>query len=193
VELRSSPTPEGRCCLLARPGDRGAGQTRCDPHRPRRVGAAGAHRRVAAGARPSCDPHRPRRVGAARVALRCWLGPVDVVAILTDPGGSVLRQSQARLRCSSMRLRSSPTPEGRCYPVPLTWSPPPTRWCCDPHRPRRVGAAHGDVPPGPEVADDVAILTDPGGSVLLTARRHRLGQHHVGCDPHRPRRVGAAP
>src|SRR6266536_493157 len=111
--LRSSPTPEGRCC----PGRAGiCGWSRgCDPHRPRRVGAA-------------------RRSSARRARRR-------TVAILTDPGGSVLLASGLEsLAVAAHSLRSSPTPEGRC---------------CLPAR-RGVEAADAEV----------AILTDPGGSVL---------------------------
>ncbi len=86
--LRSSPTPEGRCCPTVK----------CQTSPPTN----------------SCDPHRPRRVGAAH-RHRHRAGPVPLVAILTDPGGSVLRRGPSRRPGRSAR--------------------------CDPHRPRRVGAA----------------------------------------------------
>jgi len=88
----------------------------------------------------SCDPHRPRRVGAAswpdrateeqakRVAILtdpggsvlpaltdAWRRALAQVAILTDPGGSVLLGSRSGAGSGqSTLLRSSPTPEGRC-------------------------------------------------------------------------------
>ncbi len=164
-----------------------------------------------------CDPHRPRRVGAACCRLpaeeaspilvlrssptpegRCCprprparAGPVRGVAILTDPGGSVLppgptgrprsrpnalrssptpegrccRRSPTRGGGRSPKLRSSPTPEGRCCSGRAPVLARASRRCCDPHRPRRVGAA--PVAGALEVlVDAVAILTDPGGSVL---------------------------
>ncbi len=169
LELRSSPTPEGRCCLphlrlLARgqlrPGLRSSPtpEGRCCPS---------ARGSVRPGSRCGCDPHRPRRVGAARFRAAQPDG-LDVVAILTDPGGSVLRRGGRRAR------------RGR----------PPR---CDPHRPRRVGAARGTAAPVVAGAADVAILTDPGGSVLLPRRGRPAGaRHRPRCDPHRPRRVGAA-
>src|SRR5574341_1687644 len=72
---------------------------------------------AASAAPPSicCDPHRPRRVGAAGGG-----GPetgVDarMVAILTDLGGSVLPPHRlTATRGMSLALRSSMTPEGRC-------------------------------------------------------------------------------
>jgi len=164
--LRSSPTPEGRCCPgLSRPR---SGRL------PRR-----------------CDPHRPRRVGAARAPVGRW-------PLMPTP------------------LRSSPTPEGRCCVNDLCSGVGPYRRGCDPHRPRRVGAAFvtgrgtpfakalrsSPTPEGrcchqrrgaglPGVAG-VAILTDPGGSVLRPCEQgHRLEDAPC-CDPHRPRRVGAA-
>src|SRR6266536_2651613 len=120
--LRSSPTPEGRCCqwpVAAQPPAGTDVAILTDPGGSVLPRTRARFRRGGSG----CDPHRPRRVGAApcRPAARTW-GPR--VAILTDPGGSVLPRA------------------GRC--------PPP--------RPPKV-----------------AILTDPGGSVLL-ARSRRTGR-----------------
>src|SRR6266542_2268429 len=191
LRLRSSPTPEGRCC-------------------PWPLAAAWT-------TRPGCcDPHRPRRVGAAELGERPDDALDGTVAILTDPGGSVLPDGQVPDEPADEQLRSSPTPEGRCCaPAPSpSWPGSPG---CDPHRPRRVGAALPRV--GHHAARyDVAILTDPGGSVLPIGRR-RAGwsggwwlrssptpegrccprstptttcRASSSCDPHRPRRVGAA-
>ena len=110
-----------------------------------------------------CDPHRPRRAGAGRRALVADAADPDV-AILTDPGGPVLAGSQSgppwpgrgcdphrprRAGAGGRRtvgsitvrrlLRSSPTPEGRCWAPTRRMCSSPTR-CCDPHRPRRAGA-----------------------------------------------------
>ncbi len=214
----------------------------CDPHRPRRVGAAG--RLLGYPVPPTstgCDPHRPRRVGAARRSS-ARRARRRTVAILTDPGGSVLRTGTVTELARFPWLRSSPTPEGRCCVEALLGGPagllvailtdpggsvlpdragPPAVGAepcrCDPHRPRRVGAALPRV--GHHAARyDVAILTDPGGSVLPIGRR-RAGwsggwwlrssptpegrccprstptttcRASSSCDPHRPRRVGAA-
>src|SRR6266536_674907 len=100
--LRSSPTPEGRCCR--RWSRRGTPPT-----------SAG------------CDPHRPRRVGAADERFVQLIHQVTKVAILTDPGGSVLLLvlERAQLNDGTL-LRSSPTPEGRCCPsaIPQSGSSP---------------------------------------------------------------------
>ena len=114
-----------------------------------------------------------------------------MVAILTGPGGSVLLVVAALddvLRADE--LRSSPAPEGRCCSTSVGSADTVVR-CCDPHRPRRVGAA------GPEVLlvlrqRAVAILTGPGGSVLRRCWGVSLASLSCSCDPHRPRRVGAA-
>ena len=138
--LRSSPTPEGRCCsrsqwpsapswsrLRSSPTPEG----RCCSRRRRSAGRAACRR---------CDPHRPRRVGAAQQRRR-RLGQHDRVAILTDPGGSVLHQLPSGSSMTQVpSLRSSPTPEGRCCAA-ARCPPPPPSLGCDPHRPRRVGAA----------------------------------------------------
>ena len=112
---------------------------RCDPHRPRRDGAGHnpPDRRIAV--LPSCDPHRPRRDGAGR-------------------GGAIMRIGR-RL------LRSSPTPEGRCW-TPCASRRHPARSCCDPHRPRRDGAGTDRATQSRRYSTWVAILTDPGGTVL---------------------------
>ena len=62
----------------------------CDPRRPRRAGAGGRGRGQPAGHLPGCDPRRPRRAGAGSVS---------------------------QVQCHLERgLRSSPNPEGRCWP-----------------------------------------------------------------------------
>ena len=66
------------------------------------------------------------------------------VAILTDPGGPVLASTVALyLGAQIQGLRSSPTPEGRCWDaIERDGTTGPTG--CDPHRPRRAGAGlHG--------------------------------------------------
>ena len=143
--LRSSPTSEDRCC--ARPDQQPDSGRGCDPHRPRRIGAAWQCKSnmivapllrslptpsrggAAPGAAPAsasssrrCDPHRPSRVGPAPA-------------------------------------RPASRHRGTC--------------CCEPHRLSRVGAAQAERVGG-QVAAVVAILTDPLGSALqpsLSGRR----------------------
>ena len=64
-----------------------------------------------------------------------------------------------------LTLRSSPTPEGRCW-------------------------TGGDRVQRLE-RHAVAILADPGGPVLVTTRTRRWSRTKRGCDPRRPRRAGA--
>jgi len=140
---------------------------RCDPHRPWRAGAARSGTRHGHGWCRGCDPHRPWRAGAA---MRQWTDEIARqlrVAILTDPGGPVLRPPRCWPTCPRVigcdphrpwragaaiaaqcdklgpcksALRSSPTLEGRCCTGrSSTWTPPGRR--CDPHRPWRAGAA----------------------------------------------------
>ncbi|MCW2915862.1 MAG: hypothetical protein JWN52_3930, partial [Actinomycetia bacterium] len=115
-----------------------------------------------------------------------------IVAVLTDPGGPVLPSTPPRSSTVTDWLRSSPTPEGRCCqlsrvdgvihdrvailtdpggPVLRQWylGIVETIFRCDPHRPRRAGAARRDHN-RPRSGRNVAILTDPGGPVL---QRHR--------------------
>jgi len=144
------------------------------------------------GGRPrGCDPHRPWRAGAAQPTPEQLTDPFSV-AILTDPGGPVLPVGRVQAAYArEVALRSSPTLEGRC---------------CE----RTAGSLDGGL-------DEVAILTDPGGPVLLTDAGpsllevttvailtdpggpvlpgHPGGLHPPaapGCDPHRPWRAGAA-
>ncbi len=209
-------TDPGGSVLRSSPAVGRRSRKRCDPHRPRRVGAAtnGAVPvfRESPGLRSSPTPEG-RCCGPASRATD-WR--THRVAILTDPGGSVLPGTGGHLRLV-LRLRSSPTPEGRCCPWPLAaaWTTRPG--CCDPHRPRRVGAAELGERPDDALDGTVAILTDPGGSVLpdgqvpdepadeqlrssptpegrCCSRRgsSRWRWRRTRCDPHRPRRVGAA-
>ena len=159
AKLRSSPTPEGRCWVTM------WGSTwlmvlvaiLTDP----RAGAGPPHPRSPPHPR-RCDPHRPRRAGAGTACSPC------------SP--------------SSSALRSSPTPEGRCWGR-LILEARRTLRRCDPHRPPRAGAGTACSPcspsssalrssptPGPVLAEPVpdpgptyrvAILTDPGGPVLV--------------------------
>src|SRR6266536_822488 len=158
-------TDPGGSVLRSSPAVGRRSRKRCDPHRPRRVGAAtnGAVPvfRESPGLRSSPTPEG-RCCGPASRATD-WR--THRVAILTDPGGSVLPGPGGHLRLD-LRLRSSPTPEGRCCPWPLAaaWTTRPG--CCDPHRPRRVGAAELGERPDDALDGTVAILTDPGGSVL---------------------------
>src|SRR6266496_1718432 len=192
-----------------------------------------------------CDPHRPRRVGAAVARLGL---PVEVqrVAILTDPGGSVLRRRSSsnwsdtrvailtdpggsvllrgrRLGRPGLEVAILTDPGGSVLHSTSTLGAP-LWFMLRSSPPRRVGAASSRSSRRPVVA----ILTDPGGSVLLRGRRRvgvlrdlvvailtgpvepgaaRLRSSRVGaarprragpgaggrgCDPHRPRRVGAA-
>src|SRR6266536_5131206 len=209
-------TDPGGSVLRSSPAVGRRSRKRCDPHRPRRVGAAtnGAVPvfRESPGLRSSPTPEG-RCCGPASRATD-WR--THRVAILTDPGGSVLPGTGGHLRLV-LRLRSSPTPEGRCCPWPLAaaWTTRPG--CCDPHRPRRVGAAELGERPDDALDGTVAILTDPGGSVLpdgqvpdepadaqlrssptpegrCCSRRgsSRWRWRRTRCDPHRPQRVGAA-
>jgi len=114
--LRSSPTPEGRCCSRA------------------------------AGPVPAADAHG--------------------VAILTDPGGSVLREIVI-LSYQLLRVAILTDPGG--------------------------SVLLGNVGPVSDVPPEVAILTDPGGSVLRGQSTGAGCLAPSSCDPHRPRRVGAAP
>ena len=87
--LRSSPTPGGRCwpADLRRPA---RATPSCDPHRPRGAGAGCGIGGLIVPRAQGCDPHRPRGAGA---------------------GTGVRHGKTPRLR----RLRSSPTPGGRCW------------------------------------------------------------------------------
>jgi len=164
--LRSSPTLEGRCCTQGDTGKSCLCPRCCDPHRPWRAGAAPGLARRGWPWRCSCDPHRPWRAGAAPAGADQG-HPDRGVAILTDPGGPVL-------------------------PAPA--SPPRIRprTGCDPHRPWRAGAAPGRWGGGAGRAGLVAILTDPGGPVLRPPRCWPTCPRVIGCDPHRPWRAGAA-
>ena len=186
--LRSSPAPEGRCCWSA-PVTVVTSPGRCDPHRPRRAGAAWRPDGPLPSTRRCCDPHQPRRAGAARAPWTVLARRVDLVAILTGPGGPVL-----------------PSLHGACmYDVPG----------CDPHRPRRAGAA-GRLVVGPVAARTLRSSPTPegrccptldGSAVALIGSTLRSspapegrcccpivrGVHRVaGCDPHRPRRAARA-
>src|SRR6266536_2769699 len=111
--LRSSPTPEGRCCqwpVAAQPPAGTDVAILTDPGGSVLPRTRARFRRGGSG----CDPHRPRRVGAAAVGDAQQAELRAVVAILTDPGGSVLPSSGADGLVSTTVLRSSPTPEGRC-------------------------------------------------------------------------------
>ena len=159
--LRSSPTPGGRCWCPC-PADRARLQ----------------HVAILT------DPGGPV-LGSIAVLVLVW---ALEVAILTDPGGPVLVSRLPVRSAAQSGLRSSPTPGGRCWHRagavrPLTHglrsSPTPggrcwphrqpgkrrTR-CCDPHRPRGAGAG-AEPRIGHELGAEVAILTDPGGPVLV--------------------------
>ena len=135
--LRSSPTPEGRCCLLL-----------------------------------DIDPAELARV-----------------AILTDPGGPVLPSSEGWPSGGGPPLRSSPTPEGRCCVLTIgepetdtPWlrsSPTPEGRCCMTGHTSSSCRAALRSSPTPE-GRCCALL----GTAWLRAV--------TGCDPHRPRRAGAA-
>jgi len=147
--LRSSPTPEGRCCLAVPVGDLldvVAVAILTDPGGsvlPCSLGlvAVVVPRTVAILTDPGGSVLPLDRLAAKveqriRVAILTDPGgsvlpglpvaPVhpDRVAILTDPGGSVLLRGHAGLpRYDQWMLRSSPTPEGRCCRVPSGSSP----------------------------------------------------------------------
>ena len=137
--LRSSPTPEGRCC--ARLGD-GLLQVV----------------EVAILTDPG-GPVLPLRLGGEAGGAQ--------VAILTDPGGPVLPTRPSGCCCSpaGAQVAILTGPGGPVLPRPASagssWTP-----SCDPHRPRRAGAA--------------------------TPRCCAAGEPCGCCDPHRPRRAGAA-
>src|SRR6266508_741016 len=71
-----------------------------------------------------------------------------LVAILTDPGGPVLLGLHHAGQGRGSVLRSSPTLEGRCCSGRSRRAP--WRWpgSCDPHRPWRAGAAWSPARPG---------------------------------------------
>src|SRR6266540_3477179 len=165
--LRSSPTLEGRCCHHHHPRRRPARPSGCDPHRPWRAGAAG-----------KCTGTRSPRVMGLRSSPtlegRCCVqdpaGPGAAgrrVAILTDPGGPVLPAPTGRsisprsCRCDPHRPWRAGAATG-CTHLSLR-----RRVRCDPHRPWRAGAAITTIPVDDLLAQVVAILTDPGGPVLL--------------------------
>src|SRR6266536_677308 len=148
--LRPSPTPEGRCCCWCWSARSSTTGRCCDPHRPRRVGAARAPY-PRAGRRPRRLRSSPTPEGRCCAFHRRPLLPhADHVAILTDPGGSVLLLEDRGRRRADDQLRSSPTPEGRCCPSSTSATRCRPVTCCDPHRPRRVGAA---VPQQGDCAD----------------------------------------
>ena len=141
-----------------------------------------------------------------------WSAPDQRVAILTGPGGPVLPIRDWMAPRSTVGLRSSPAPEGRCciqerlVGVDMIWlrsSPAPEGRCCqDAYDHHRLDIALRSSP-APEgrccrhraqqqgSQGEVAILTGPGGPVLRT-RTVRPCPHRKCCDPHRPRRAGAA-
>lgn len=120
-----------------------------------------------------CDPHRPRRAGAARTAQHRVAG-AGIVAILTGPGKPALFQLATDCRARCWWLRSSPTSEGRCR-ARTRWPPPGRRLAgCDRLRPWRTSAVSGPKASAGghlgvlrDLAVAVAILTDPGGPVLV--------------------------
>ncbi len=237
--LRSSPTPEGRCCGQDAPGV-GEGLSRVAILTDPGGSVLRSTPTTTCRASSSCDPHRPRRVGAALsvgivtatpIMLRssptpegrcCAAGLVSemhdrrlrssptpegrccrivcgsrssshAVAILTDPGGSVLPSRAAFSLSSARTLRSSPTPEGRCclQARMARCRPAPG---CDPHRPRRVGAARAR-PLGDRHRRGAVLLRSsptPEGRCCAGRPRTAGASPPDSCDPHRPRRVGAA-
>src|SRR6266508_741020 len=74
-------------------------------------------------------------------------------------------------------LRSSPTLEGRCCSAFITQGKAGAQ-CCDPHRPWRAGAARAGRAGHPGDGRGVAILTDPGGPVLLGPLPDLVDQVH---------------
>src|ERR687896_658663 len=82
----------------------------------RRTGAARGGTDRTDAADPRCDPHRPRRTGAAAGRVHAVAGGPPV-AILTGPEGPVLRLVGQAWDATSGGLRSSPAPKDRCCPV----------------------------------------------------------------------------
>ena len=159
--LRSSPTPEGRCWphVVAQLADPGVVAILTDPGGP--VLVRPTH--LSECSALSCDPHRPRRAGAGS-RDRVVIQRRAQVAILTDPGGPVLADDPAAGRPGQAALRSSPTPEGRCWPQPIT--PPIAHTSLLRSSPTPEGRCWRAAPRDHVVRGDVAILTDPGGPVL---------------------------
>ena len=212
--LRSSPTLAGRCwCRGFRLRTRRG--SCCDPHRPWRAGAG-----LAIGETTNrilqvailTDPGGPvlERVLGVRGVPRVH------VAILTDPGGPVLGAAEALpvpvwVRCCDPHrpwragagshladtvlywkpLRSSPTLAGRC------WCPDVVMLVLADHLVAILTDPGGPVLVAPlTLADtarlaDVAILTDPGGPVLGHPFPFQQQPDQGSCDPHRPWRAGA--
>src|SRR6266540_3627395 len=128
--------------------------------------------------------------------LRSWPrlphSPTAVVAILTDPGGPVLHGQERVTAMGGVEVAILTDPGGPVLPPRAGPTRGRTRRCCDPHRPWRAGAAMRQWTD--EIARQlrVAILTDPGGPVLRPPRCWPTCPRVIGCDPHRPWRAGAA-
>src|SRR5918992_316923 len=135
--LRSSPTPDGRCCSVLSWSD---ACCHCvailtDPGGPVLLALCReprAHIHVAILTDPGWPVLRPAGTTAG--------GLLPGVAILTDPGWPVLLEWHT---CGNRRHARR----------------------CDPHRPRMAGAA-GNFAIARTAAGGVAILIDPGGPVL---------------------------
>ena len=199
-------TPEGRCCCR-RPAGRQAGcRRRCDPHRP---SGPVLHLRSGCAWWPGCDPYRPRSAmllqvfGVASSPNSCQAKLASPVLLRSSPtlSSRCYTYSSVSIGIASSSLRYSPTlSDPRCR---HGWwlersvlrkiagcGPCSGRRGCNPHGPREFSTALRDGSRGLRQVVDVAILTDPGvgATSQMTARPCCTSS----CDPHYPRRVGAA-
>ena len=161
-KLRSSTTREGQCWAIS-PMSPCSGRRCCDPHRPQTVGAAlGLQHLGDVGVVVAILTDLGGSV--LRPRGRVHRGDQDRVAILTDPAGRCYSKTSSGVVSSSVGLRSSPTPEGRC---------------CG----RQVI---------PSLVTWVPLRSSPTPEGRCCARpREGRSSRCSGCDPHRPRKVGA--
>ena len=137
--LRSSPAPEGRCwpgVLLTVGQPHVAVAILAGPGGPVLAGAGAARRPGACRVAILAGPGGPVLVAVEHVPG----GDHDGVAILAGPGGPVLGRRALAAPTVPALLRSSPAPEGRCWPRCARRSRTQRRQGCDPRRPRRAGA-----------------------------------------------------
>ena len=130
--------PGGPVLAPTCPARSSAQGTGCDPRRPRRAGAgptSGTRRQTPR----RCDPRRPRRAGAWQDTS--WSAGVSSRSLRSSPTpeGRCWSPRSPRSKSPASSLRSSPTPEGRCW-LPTDPHRLRLRRRCDPRRPRRAGA-----------------------------------------------------
>ena len=184
ARLRSSPTAAGRCCLAHPPAAQRL-------HLPVAIltspgGDAGGARFSSDCGCPSCDPHRPP---AGRCCIVVRRGMDSSTWLRT----SLTRASAATALApliTSYHWRCNPRRPGRAVlRSHTTRIAVPTSMLRSP--PTQVGrCCHVDSRPTSSV-DRVAILTGPGGRCCRTSPGG-LAVRDGCCDPHRPKQAGAA-